>query len=180
MHDAEQIRRKLSRAARRLVDQTGAAVTAADLAAAATLPPATIGQVYGDFETLLCELLGQMHDEVRDLIANLTLNMPAGRSRLKLAVDAYLQALFERPALRALASRLRFHPQGAQLIRQRVHGFNLLLQMELKNIGWRQPDALARLATAAIIEIGLAEAEAGHPLPELRETLLNYFDTESR
>src|SRR3546814_8279802 len=83
-----------------------------------SLPLASIAQAYGDFDTLLCELLGQMYDETRDLIARMTLNMPAGRSRLQVAIDAYLQGFLERPGLRALSSRLRFHPQGAAVDRK--------------------------------------------------------------
>src|SRR3546814_17651819 len=76
-----------------------------------------------------------MYDETRDLIARMTLNMPAGRSRLQVAIDAYLQGFLERPGLRALSSRLRFHPQGAAVIRQRIQGFQLMLQLELKTKG---------------------------------------------
>jgi AcrR family transcriptional regulator len=167
---------KLMTAARRLADADGFGFDGAAVAAAAGLAPAAVTRAYADFELLLCELLGQMYDEVRDLVTKLTLNMPAGRARLQLALDAYLQALFERPGLSALAQRLRFHPQGAQLIRQRVQGFNMMLQLELRASDWPQPDAAARLCTAALIEIATAEAEAGRKLPELRTTLIGYFD----
>ncbi|HEY9545263.1 MAG TPA: hypothetical protein VIR56_04605, partial [Solimonas sp.] len=70
--------------------------------------------------------------------------------------------------------------QGAAVIRRRIQGFKLMLQLELKTNGWQFPEASARLATAAIIEIGLAESEAGHRLPDLRETLLHYFNTGAR
>src|SRR3546814_5251472 len=91
MQNIEQSRTQLSQAARRLVDAARGDIGAADVAAAAALPLASIAQAYGDFDTLLCELLGQMYDETRDLIARMTLNMPAGRSRLQVAIDAYLQ-----------------------------------------------------------------------------------------
>lgn len=170
-------RTQLSQAARRLVETARGDIGAADVAATAGLPITSITETYGDFDALLCELLGQLQDETRDLVARMTLNMPVGRSRLKLAIDTYLQALLERPGVPALAHRLRLHPQGAAVIRQWIRGFNLMLQLELKTNGWQYPEASARLATAAIIDIGRAEAEAGHPLPELRQTLLNYFDT---
>src|SRR3546814_533156 len=118
MQNIEQSRTQLSQAARRLVDAARGDIGAADVAAAAALPLASIAQAYGDFDTLLCELLGQMYDETRDLIARMTLNMPAGRSRLQVAIDAYLQGFLERPGLRALSSRLRFHPQGAAVDRK--------------------------------------------------------------
>src|SRR3546814_12793387 len=107
MQNIEQSRIQLSQAARRLVDAARGDIGAADVAAAAALPLASIAQAYGDFDTLLCELLGQMYDETRDLIARMTLNMPAGRSRLQVALDAYLQGFLERPGLRALRSAER-------------------------------------------------------------------------
>ncbi|HEY9547274.1 MAG TPA: hypothetical protein VIR56_14790, partial [Solimonas sp.] len=76
MQNIEQSRIQLSQAARRLVDAARGDIGAADVAAAAALPLASIAQAYGDFDTLLCELLGQMYDETRDLIARMTLNMP--------------------------------------------------------------------------------------------------------
>lgn len=178
MQDSTAVRTRLTQAARRLVDRTGLELSAADVAREAALPATALAQTYGDLDNLLCELLAQMYDETRELIAGLTHNMPTGRSRLKLALDAYLQAMFERRGLRALTLRLRFHPQGQAVIRQRVRGFRLMLQLELRSVGWRDGEAVARLATAAIIDIGLAEAEAGRPLPELRDTLLDYFDAE--
>ena len=101
--------------------------------------------------------------------------MPPGRTRLQLALDAYLQALLERPALHALAQRLRFHAEGARLIRQRVSAFNMLLVLELKACGWPRPEVTARLCTAALLETAVAEAEAGYKLPELRSMLGDYF-----
>src|SRR3546814_15073359 len=89
MQNIEQSRIQLSQAARRLVDAARGDISAADVAAAAALPLASIAQAYGDFDTLLCELLGQLYAETRDLIARMTLNMPAGRLRLQVAIDAY-------------------------------------------------------------------------------------------
>lgn len=175
MRDLEDIKNRLRKAARGLVDIRGAGIGTADIATAAGLPPGVVAQAYGDVEALLCEVLGQMYEEARDFIAKLTFNMPAGPPRLRLALDSYLQALLDRPGLHALAVRLRFHPEGAAVVRRHVHGFKLMFQIELNSNGWPQAEAAARLGTAAIIEIALAETEAGQPLPELRETLIGYF-----
>ena len=168
-------KRKLLQAARRLAADDGLRFDAAALAAAAEVPPAAITRSYADFDLLLCELLDQLYDEVRDVVTKLTLNMPAGSARLQLALDAYLQALLERPGLRSLAHRLRFHPQGAKVIRQRVKGFNLMLQLELIASQWPHPEATARLCTAALIETAVAESEVGRKLPDMRRTLIGYF-----
>src|SRR3546814_11513080 len=101
MQNIEQSRIQLSQAARRLVDAARGDIGAADVAAAAALPLASIAQAYGDFDTLLCELLGQMYDDTRALNARLTLNMPAGRSRLPVATDAHLHGFLQRPGLPA-------------------------------------------------------------------------------
>ncbi|WP_028080380.1 hypothetical protein [Solimonas soli] len=175
MSDVAIQKQKILGAARRLADRRGADFDAAAVAADAQLPPSAIGRHYADFNLLLCELLAQMYDEVRDLVTKLTLNMPSGPGRLQLALETYLQALLDRPGLRALARHLRFHPQGSQLIRQRVKGFNLMLQLELKSANWPDPAVAARLCTAALIETAVAESEAGRKLPAMRDTLIAYF-----
>lgn len=175
----EQIRVRLSQAARQLVDADGARVSATAVATAAALPQQSIAQNFGDFDTLLCELLGQLYGEARHEIVRATANMVSSRSRLKLIIDVYLQALLQRPGLQALGLRLRFHPRGSAVVRQNLHGLTLLLQIELKSLGWAQPAATARLAAAAIVGISLAEAAAGRALPDLRDTLLGYYDCRS-
>jgi TetR/AcrR family transcriptional repressor of nem operon len=177
MPDMASTKNRLLKAARQIADGEPARLDAAAVAATAQLPPSAIAAAYADFELLLCDVLGQMYDEIRDNVTKLTLNMPAGPGRLKLALDTYLQGLLERPALAVLARRLRFHPQGAQVIRQRVTGFNLMFQLELKASDWPHAAQTARLCTAALIETALAESEAGQRLPEMRDSLFGYFDT---
>ncbi|WP_154662534.1 hypothetical protein [Solimonas flava] len=167
---------RLLQAAHRLAGEGGAPPDAARIAAAAGMPPSAVDAHFGGFDALQCELLALLYDEVRDLVAKLTLNMPAGRVRLQLAIDTYLQALLDRPALAALTRRLRFHPRGAAILRQRVTGFSLMFQLELKAMGWPFAPQTARLCTAALIETATAEAAAGRRLPELRAALLGYFD----
>ncbi|NKF24566.1 hypothetical protein [Solimonas marina] len=172
----EQIRVRLTSAARRLVDIGGARVSADAVAQAAALPPRAIHQTYGGFDELLYELLGQLYGEARDRALRLTANMPAGRSRLKLAVDGYLHALFERPGLQALALQLRSHPRAIADYRRHQHGLTLMLEIELQGLNWSQPAATAQLCASAIEGIAAAEAAAGRRLPELRDSLYRYFD----
>lgn len=168
---------QLLQAARRLAGDGSVPLDAARIAAAAGLPPTAADEACGGFDALLCELLGQLYDEVRDLVAQLTLDMPAGRAPRQLAIDTCRQALLARPALAALARRLRFQPQGAALIRQRVDGFSLMFRLELQAVRWPFAAQTARLCTAALIETTIAEFAAGKRLPELREVLLGYFDS---
>ena len=102
--------------------------------------------------------------------------MPAGPARVKLVMETYLQAHLESRALQQLLGKMRTHPHGAALIRQRHHGFTLLLQVELNDIRWPRAAATARLLASGLAETASAEAEAGHRLQELRTVLLSYLD----
>lgn len=177
MSDVANQKQHILSAARRLADRQRPAFDAAALAAEARLPLPVIARHYADLGQLQCELLGRMYDEICELVAKLTLNMPAGAARLRLTLEACLQALLERPGLRALTRELRLHPQGALVIRQRVRGFRLMLELELQGARWANPAVAAQLCTAALIETSNAESEAGQPLPALRETLIGYFTT---
>jgi hypothetical protein len=86
-------------------------------------------------------------------------------------VRAYLDANLERPAMRVLMREMRVDPAIGERILERVRGFTVILQMELRELGWLRRDAAAPLYAAMAVEIAQAEFEAGRRLPELRETL---------
>ena len=122
------------------------------------------------------ELLAELLDEVRDTVAKTISGMPPGIPRLKLAIEAYLEANRARPTVRALALKLQTDPAGAAILRSRVAGFMLMMDIELQALNWPHPAAVARLFTAATLEIAYAEHEAGCVMPDLRATLFQHFD----
>jgi len=125
-------------------------------------------------------LLAELLDEVRDSVAKTTSGMPPGITRLKLAIETYLEANRARPTVRALALKLQTDPAGAAILRSRVAGFTLMMDIELQALAWPHPAAVARLFTAATLEIAHAEHEAGSVMPDMRATLFHYFDAGRR
>ncbi|MEC9362179.1 MAG: hypothetical protein VYC42_03055 [Pseudomonadota bacterium] len=171
------LRQRLLSAGRSLLDaEDGGNFDPASVCAAAGAPPESLPRLFGDWDAYRCALLAAMIDEVRERVARITSNMPAGIERLKLALETYLEANVQRPPLRRLLSDLRFTRQGADLIRSRVAGFGIVLGVELRALGRPHPEATARLLTAAVTEIAQAEHEANARVPALRRTLLRYLD----
>lgn len=124
--------------------------------------------------------MDQLADEVRESVGKMTLNMPAGLGRMKLAIDAYLAANLDRRTLRELVLAMRVEPQGAESIRRRMVAFLMMVELELKSQGVARAPALARLISAAVIETSWAEYEARAPLPEFRRTLYGWLDQVAR
>jgi AcrR family transcriptional regulator len=171
------LRDRLLAAGRRLLERVGAdGVTAESVAEEAGLKAGTFQRHFGTPEAFLCALMEAMADEVRASLAKLTLNMPAGLPRMKLAIDSYLAANVERPRLRELVTRLRADPEGARAIQRRIVAFTMMMELELKSLKRPRASATARLLTAAVIETSMAEYEARAPLPDFRATLYTYLE----
>ncbi len=139
-------------------------------------PPDRFRVVWPDQIGFERELLAELLDEVRDTVAKNISGMPPGISRLKLAIEAYLEANRARPTVRALALKLQTDPAGSAVLRSRIAGFTLMMDIELQALNWPHPAAVARLFTAATLEIAYAEHEAGCVMPDLRTTLFHHFD----
>lgn len=154
-------------------------LTAQAVCAGAGLPLARFESIYPSIERYHCELLGRLIDDVRDAVARITTHIVGGIPRLKLSLETSLEANASRPTLRELLMALRFEPGGIELIRNRVSGFRVMMELELRAAQWPRPAATARLLTAAVTDIAQAEQEAGGRLPGLRETLFRYLDSRS-
>lgn len=151
-------------------------VTVEHAAKAAGLPLSSIDTLWPDPRQFELDLLAALLDEVRDSVAKTTSGMNAGLPRLQLAIETYLEANLARPTVRKLALRLQAQAAGAAILRSRVAGFTLMMEMELKTLRWPHAAATARLFTAALLEIAYAEHETGHALPELRDHVFRYFE----
>lgn len=154
-------------------------LTVAGVCARAGLKAATFHRQFASERAFHVELMQLLYGGVRRSIAKLTYNMPAGLPRMKLAIEAFLAANLARPALRQMALELRSDPAGAEVIRRQVLGFMMMMELELKSIGWPRPVPSARLLTAGIVETTLAEYEAGKALPAFRSTLFDYLDAHA-
>ena len=131
MEDLTHSRHHALQAAERLAGRDATALTAAAVAQELQVSVEQLRPLLGDFDELLCELLAQLYDGLRDRVAKVTLNMPAGTARVKLVMETYLQAHLESRALQQLQSKMRTHPRGAAVIRQRHHGFADALVLRL-------------------------------------------------
>lgn len=175
--DDDSLRSRALLAATRLALRVGdAPLSAADACREAGLPPDSASRLWPEALQFELDLLAALLDEVRDSVAKITSGMPPGLPRLQLAIEAYLEANLARPALRRLGLQLQRHAAGAAILRSRVAGFTLMMEMELKTLHWPHPAASARLFTAALLETAYAEYEARHALPELRGHLFRHLE----
>lgn len=166
----------LAAAARLARSQPLTALSPAQVCAEARCTDAEYHATWADAASFERELMTALLDEVRDAVVKTTLGMNAGLPRLKLSIETYLEAHLARHALRELMLRLRADTASAPIVRSRIAGFTLMLEMELKSLRWQRAKATARLFTAAILEIAQAEYESGRAAPDLRATLFRYFD----
>ena len=168
--------RAFAAAARLLREPRETPVSAEQACHQAGLPDDVAAQLWPDPRSFEFDLLAHLLYEVRDSVAKTTLGMPAGLSRLMLAIETYLEANLARPAVRRLALRLQAHPDGAMILRSRIAGFTLMMEMELAALKWPHAAATSRLFTAALLELAQAEHEAGRALAELRMHVYRHFD----
>ncbi|MDD3763464.1 MAG: hypothetical protein PHP86_09265 [Nevskiales bacterium] len=167
---------RLLQAGRRLAGRSGAAhFDRTDICDEAGLPPETVDAAFGDYARFECALLGALLDDVRDTVARVTTNMAPGIPRLKLSIETYLESSLMQPAISAMARRHRNSRSGEAVLRARIAGFTLMMELELCAIGWPHPSETAQLFTQVVLDIAAAEAEARRRQLGLREVLFGYF-----
>lgn len=178
MTDANKpMRDALLEAAITLAQQRGSALqlTMAEIAAEASESLQQAQQCYPDMALFHRELLQYLLDLAR---ANAIETMPTARpglARIRTAFQAYLDINLRHRALRELALHFRNDPDGAERLRLRARGVKMLTQMELHAAGWPNSAPAARLLTAMVLDVAVAEFEAGGALPSLREAMFAYL-----
>ncbi len=167
---------RLLQAGRRLAGRSGAAhFDRTNICDEAGLPPETVDAAFGDYAQFECALLGALLDDVRDTVTRVTTNMAPGIPRLKLSIETYLESSLMQPAISAIARRRRNTQPGEAVLRARIAGFTLMMELELCAIQWPHPAETAQLFTQAVLDIAAAEAQAGKRQYGLREILFGYF-----
>jgi TetR/AcrR family transcriptional repressor of nem operon len=141
------------------------------LALLAGVEPEELTACYPDFNVYLIELLTFLLDEARDLAVEATAHMPTGLARVRRGIEVYLDARLDRPAIHELSRLLQGYPAAAKLSRGRSRGFAHVILIELRALGWKDPQENAHLIVALTSETVQAECEAGRRLPEYRSTL---------
>ena len=147
----------------------------AEVAAAAAITPDQFASAYADRRAYLLALLLDFLDLARADAIDTLEQSESGIPRIAAAFERYWDANLRWRPMRELALHFRADPEGAELLRGRLHGVMLIAQYELKRIEWPLPAAVARLAANMCVETAIAEYVAGRALPELRYSVLNYF-----
>ena len=116
----------------------------------------------------LDRLLGRMVHESNDL--------PPGIERILRSSFAQLNGCLEQRALRGwFAEARRRFPRVAEEIHQRNRGTSMMISIELTALGCRRPMIIARLYCVMMLEAAQMEADAGGPVPELRQALRDFL-----
>jgi hypothetical protein len=175
--EVRQLRGRVVAAARRLSVERGSALRLpqADLLAAAGIVQAEFDQAFANRHAFLLALLQDFLDLARADAINSLATAPPGLSRVVTAFERYWEANLRWRPMRELALYFRGDPEGAEIMRARLHGVIMIAQYELTQVGWPHPGATARLAASLCVETAIAEYEARRPLPEMRYAALSYF-----
>lgn len=179
MQDADQAQRDaLMEAAITLAEQRGGvlALPLAEVAQQAHEPLADAERLYPELTPFWLDLLQYLLDLARAAVIESMPGTRPGLSRIRTAYETYLDTNLRHRALRELALHFRGHAEGAERLRSRAHGVMLITQVELRTAGWPNAAPAARLLTAMVLEVALAEYEAAAPLPDLRTAMFNYLN----
>ncbi|MBW8811508.1 MAG: hypothetical protein JF591_22415 [Lysobacter sp.] len=173
----KQLRERILKAARELSVPRGSALELPqdELLAAAGVSQAEFDGAFADRRAYLLALLLDFLDLARaDAIETLA-RSESGVPRIAAAFERYWDANLRWRPMRELALHFRNDPEGAEILRARLHGVTMIAQYELKVTDWPHPAAAARLAATLCVETAVAEYEAGRALPELRYLALSFL-----
>jgi hypothetical protein len=173
----KELRERVLKAARELSVPRGSALQLpdAEVIAAAGIGVQQFHDAFADRRAYLLALLLDFLDLARADAIDTLAQSENGVPRIAAAFERYWDANLRWRPMRELALHFRGDPEGAEILRARLHGVTLIAQYELKRIDWPHPAAAARLAANMCVETAIAEYEAGHALPELRYAVLSYF-----
>ncbi len=131
---------------------------------------------FADDEALAIALHARHLETMAGRIAALIDGMPAGRSRLQVAIEQFWDVCLGRLAFRRLIRMARRDPVVNEEIDRRSRTFVFLLIAELTAMGAPDSPAMAPLVYAMTEAISSDEMKAGHKLPALRAALWHLLD----
>lgn len=155
---------------------TLAELSAARISAMAEVTESDFEAAFGGILPYVSALQQHFMDGLRDRIFRLTLDAPAGLTRVKLASEAYLSGCLEHRALRGWLIEARAQPLIAAGLRKQNQVYWMIVASELKPLGWRHPQAAGRLYLAMINEAAVVEHRAGQAVASVREALWDFLD----
>lgn len=142
---------------------------------AANVPAPLFYTYFPDWRSYLLALLQYFLDLARAESIQAMMMSPLGLPRIFAAWVSYWDANLRWRPLRELAIHFRTDAEGSEILRMRLAGVVMIAQHELKSIQWPHPAEAARLTGQMVVETAVAEFEAGHALPAMRQCVLDYF-----
>jgi len=175
--DLRALRGRILDAARDLSVARGGVLDVLDeeVIAAAGMTPAEFASAYAGRRAFLLALLLDFLDRARADAIDTLAQSPPGIARIVAAFERYWDSNLRWRPMRELALHFRSDPEGAEILRGRLHGVTMIAQYELNRINWPHAPAVARLVANMCVETAIAEYEAGRALPELRYSVLSFF-----
>lgn len=131
---------------------------------------------FADDEALAIGLHARHLETLAGRIAALIDGMPAGRSRLQVAVEQFWDVCLNRLAFRRQIRSARRDPLVNEEVERRSRTFVFLLTAELTAMGAPEPSAMAPLVYTMADAISFEEMKAGQKLPALRAALWHLLD----
>lgn len=181
MKEAQELpsRHTLIEAGKELSLKCGSALqlTTEQVITAANIPESLFYTLFSGRRAYLLALLQHFLDLARAESINAMSSNPIGLPRIFAAWTSYWDANLRWRPLRELAIYFKTDAEGSEILRMRLAGVVMISQHELKTIHWPNPAEVARLTAQMVVETAVAEFEAGHALPKMREAVLAYFKT---
>jgi TetR/AcrR family transcriptional repressor of nem operon len=126
---------------------------------------------FGTREAYLVALHRRWHDCTYDEIVSAAADLPAGRQRLLVAANRYLDICRRDRGVRAVLFQARCEPVLAGQVAERNRAFAAWARADFEAMGYRDPEMAARLFLGAVVEAATLEHRAGRRQPRVRQGL---------
>jgi TetR/AcrR family transcriptional regulator, transcriptional repressor for nem operon len=173
--DAHPTRAALLSAGLALAETGSLAATSVDhVVRAAGVSKGTFYVHFADRAAYLAALHRAFYAEVGTRIgAALSAHQP-GADRLRAGASAYLDTCLDARGVKAMLLDIRSEPAIADQVRENVAGFAAIVTADFAALGAPAPAPAARLFTAMVQEVALAELQGGGADEDLRAALWRF------
>ena len=170
---SRQTREELLDAGLRAADELGArGLSVNAIVAEAERSKGAFFHHFPDRESYLVELHRRLHDDMETEMRARGDGLPAGRERLQVVADVYLDTFLESRGVRAFLLEARGDPAGrGEIVRRNEHAAEALAP-EFEALGWSGAKDVARLWVAALAEAGIVEFQLGRRDEGTRRALM--------
>lgn len=149
---------------------------AAVIASAAQLDPDQFHASFGSVDEYLLEMHQQFMNDILARILAGAGSLPPGLDRILRSTFIQLDYCLEHRALRALVAQARrLCPRVAEVFHKRNQTTAMMIGMELKNLGYREPINLGRYYCMLVLEAAQIESDAAAAVPEARALLEDFL-----